>query len=72
MPIIDCGFVDVVRSGAVRIVPAVERSPWVAYGWSTAARSRSTRSSAGTGYRTGLEPLVGHLGVLDDAGMPLV
>ena len=25
---------------------------------------------AATGYTTGLEPLVGHLGVLDDAGMP--
>ena len=27
---------------------------------------------AATGYRTGLEPLVGHLGVLDDHGSPLV
>jgi putative flavoprotein involved in K+ transport len=25
-----------------------------------------------TGFRTGLEPLVGHLGVLDDKGGPLV
>jgi len=25
---------------------------------------------AATGYRTGLEPLVGHLGVLDDHGAP--
>jgi hypothetical protein len=25
---------------------------------------------AATGYRTGLEPLVGHLGVLDDDGRP--
>jgi putative flavoprotein involved in K+ transport len=27
---------------------------------------------AATGYRTGLEPLVGHLGVLDEHGEPLV
>ena len=27
---------------------------------------------AATGFRTGLEPLVGHLGVLDDGGVPLV
>ena len=27
---------------------------------------------AATGYRTGLEPLVGHLGVLDDHGVPRV
>ena len=27
---------------------------------------------AATGFRTGLEPLVGHLGVLDERGEPLV
>jgi putative flavoprotein involved in K+ transport len=27
---------------------------------------------AATGYRRGLEPLVGHLGVLDEDGIPLV
>jgi hypothetical protein len=27
---------------------------------------------AATGYRRGLEPLVGHLGVLDENGIPLV
>jgi hypothetical protein len=27
---------------------------------------------AATGYRRGLEPLVGHLGLLDDAGLPVV
>ena len=27
---------------------------------------------AATGYTTGLEPLVGHLGVLDDRGVPLI
>ena len=27
---------------------------------------------AATGYTTGLEPLVGHLGVLDEPGVPLV
>jgi putative flavoprotein involved in K+ transport len=27
---------------------------------------------AATGYRRGLEPLVGHLGVLDERGTPLV
>ena len=27
---------------------------------------------AATGFRTGLEPLVGHLGVLDDRGEPVV
>ena len=27
---------------------------------------------AATGFRPGLEPLVGHLGVLDEAGRPLV
>jgi hypothetical protein len=27
---------------------------------------------AATGYSTGLEPLVGHLGVLDERGVPLI
>jgi cation diffusion facilitator CzcD-associated flavoprotein CzcO len=72
VPIVDWGFVDVVRSGRVRVVPAVEAF--------TADGVRLTDGStvevdavvAGTGYHPGLEPIVGHLGVLDEVGMPLV
>jgi hypothetical protein len=37
-----------------------------------AASSLSQRHSLGAGYRRALEPLVGHLGVLDDRGWPAV
>ncbi len=72
VPIIDCGFVDVVRSGAVRIVPAVESFTEGGVRLVDGSQVEVDAVIAGTGYRTGLEPLVGHLGVLDDAGMPLV
>lgn len=72
VPILDCGFVDAVRSDRVRIAGAVEsftaRGVRLADGTEVAADA----VVAGTGYRPGLEPLVGHLGVLDEKGMPLV
>lgn len=72
VPILDCGFVDAVTSGRVRVVPAVS-----AFGDGTVRLADGTEVEvdavlAATGYRTGLAPLVGHLGVLDDRGMPLV
>jgi putative flavoprotein involved in K+ transport len=72
VPIIDSGFVDVVRSGAVRIVSAVESFTEGGVRLVDGSQVEVDAVIAGTGYRTGLEPLVGHLGVLDDAGMPLV
>jgi putative flavoprotein involved in K+ transport len=72
VPILDCGFVDAVTSGRVRVVPAVtgfgDGTVRLADGQQIAADA----VLAATGYRTGLSPLVGHLGVLDDRGMPLV
>lgn len=72
IPILDHGFVDVVRSGLVRVVPAVvgyaDGGVRLADGSTVAVDA----VIAATGYRTGLTPLVGHLGVLDPAGLPLV
>jgi putative flavoprotein involved in K+ transport len=72
VPIIDCGFVDVVRSGRLRVVPAV--TGFVDGGVRLAGGGTVEVDAviAATGYRPGLEPLVGHLGVLDGVGMPLV
>ncbi len=72
VPILDCGFVDAVASGRVRVVPAV-----TGFGAGTVRLADDSEIEvdavlAATGYRTGLAPLVGHLGVLDDRGMPLV
>jgi cation diffusion facilitator CzcD-associated flavoprotein CzcO len=72
IPVIDVGIVDAVRSGVVRVVADVERLD----GDGVRLRDGTTVAVdtvlAATGFRTGLEPLVGHLGVLDDRGVPLV
>jgi putative flavoprotein involved in K+ transport len=72
IPIVDVGLVAAVESGSVTVVPALERFD---DGRPVLSDGRSVEVDAvvaATGFRTGLEPLVGHLGVLDDAGVPLV
>ncbi len=72
IPILDVGLVDAVRRGRVRVVAALERFEG---GSAVLADGRSVEVDAviaATGFRTGLEPLVGHLGVLDDRGEPVV
>lgn len=72
VPIIDCGFVDAVTSGRVRVVPAVTGFTDGAVRLADGSEVEVDTVLAATGYRTGLPPLVGHLGVLDERGMPLV
>lgn len=69
-PLVDNGFVAALKAGRVMIVPVVE---------SFAARSVRLLGGetivpdaviAATGYRFGLEPLVGHLDVLRPGGLP--
>lgn len=72
IPILDVGIVEAVRSGRVRVVAALERFDDGAAVLSDWTRLTIDSVIAATGYRTGLEPLVGHLGVLDDRGEPLV
>jgi putative flavoprotein involved in K+ transport len=72
IPILDVGLIDAVRGGRVRVVGALER-----FDDGKAVLTGGTEADvdaviAATGYRTGLEPLAGHLGVLDDRGEPLV
>ncbi len=72
IPIVDVGLVAAVREGAVTVVSALERfedgAPVLAGGRTLEVDA----VVAATGFRTGLEPLVGHLGVLDEAAVPLV
>ena len=72
IPIVDVGLVQAVKEGTVAVVPALERfedgNPMLADGRVVEVDA----VIAATGFRTGLEPLVGHLGVLDEAGVPLV
>ncbi|WP_344320329.1 NAD(P)/FAD-dependent oxidoreductase [Streptomyces macrosporus] len=72
VPVLDTGFVKAVRKGRIEPVAAVESfdGPEVALADGTTITPDVV--IAATGYRRGLEDMVGHLGVLDDRGMPLV
>lgn len=70
VPIIDVGLVEQVRAGRVEPVAAVEGFDGAAVCLVDRERLEVDAVIAATGYRTGLEPLVGHLGVLDDRGRP--
>ncbi|MGW3458421.1 flavin-containing monooxygenase [Streptomyces olivaceoviridis] len=72
IPVQDVGLVDAVRTGKVEIVAAVE-----AFGDDKVVLADGSRISpdaviAATGYVRALEGLVGHLGVLDGRGRPVV
>jgi putative flavoprotein involved in K+ transport len=72
IPTLDVGFVDAVQNGAVRVVPALEGFDG---GRAVLDGGRALEVDAviaATGFRTGLEPLVGYLGVIDERGEPLV
>ena len=71
-PTIDVGLIDVVRAGKVTVVPSVE-----SFGTDTVtlANGEVLRPDAvvvATGYRRGLEALVGHLGVIAPKGRPTI
>jgi putative flavoprotein involved in K+ transport len=72
IPILDVGFVEAVRSGRVQIVAALESLDAGAARLADGRELEVDALIAATGFRPGLEPLVGHLGVLDDRGEPLV
>lgn len=72
IPILDVGLVEAVRTGRVRVVAALERFADGAAVLADGARIEVDAVIAATGFRTGLEPLVGHLGVLNERGAPLV
>jgi len=71
-PIFDDGFVDSVKAGRIEIVAAVDGFDGDDVLLADGSRVQPDVVIAATGYRRGLEPLVGHLGVLDDNGTPLV
>ncbi len=72
IPILDVGLVDAVRSGRVEVVAALDHFEDGAAVLADGSRLQVDAVIAATGYRPALEPLVGHLGVLDDRGVPLV
>ena len=72
VPILDTGIVAAIRAGRVEVVAATESidGPEVCLADGTSLAPDAI--IAGTGFTTGLEPVVGHLGVLDQRGVPLV
>jgi putative flavoprotein involved in K+ transport len=70
-PILDVGVVDAVRRGRVEIVAAVERFDRADVLLADGSRIAPDAVIAATGFRAGLDSLVGHLGVLDARGLPI-
>jgi putative flavoprotein involved in K+ transport len=70
IPILDVGIVDAVRTGRVRVVAAVDRFDGAEVVLADGTRLEPDAVVAGTGFRPALEPLVGHLDVLDERGRP--
>ncbi|MER6997506.1 NAD(P)/FAD-dependent oxidoreductase [Streptomyces sp. NPDC000410] len=72
IPVQDVGLIAAVRAGRVEPVAAVESFEDGKAVLADGSRIAVDTVIAATGYRRGLEPLVGHLGVLDARGRPVV
>jgi putative flavoprotein involved in K+ transport len=72
IPLIDAGFLDMLKAGAYSVVPAVTSFEGGDVALADGSRISPDAVIAATGYRRGLEPLVGHLGVLREDGRPRV
>jgi putative flavoprotein involved in K+ transport len=72
VPILDTGIVDAVRSGRVRVVPATVSVDGPTVHLADGSSISPDAVVAATGFTTGLEPVVGHLDVLDRRGVPTV
>lgn len=70
-PAVDDGIVAALKQGRARTVGVVERFDGNAVILTDGSRLQPDAVICATGYRRGLEPLVGHLGVLDDDGVPI-
>jgi putative flavoprotein involved in K+ transport len=72
VPLQDVGFIGAVRSGTVTPVAAVTGFDGDKVLLADGSAVSAQAVIAATGYRRGLERMVGHLGVLDESGMPKV
>lgn len=71
-PVYDDGFVTALKAGQLEIVAAVVGFDGPDVILADGTRIQPDAVIAATGYRRGLEPLIGDLGALDEAGNPLV
>jgi len=72
IPVCDVGLIDAIRGGKVEVVAAVEGFEEGKVLLADGERIGPDAVIAATGYRRALEGLVGHLGVLDERGHPVV
>ncbi|MDQ1719221.1 MAG: putative flavoprotein involved in transport [Pseudonocardiales bacterium] len=72
VPIIDVGLIDALRAGQVEVVAAVTGFEGDKVLLADGAAIAPDAVIAATGYKQGLDGLVGHLGVLDHRGRPAV
>jgi putative flavoprotein involved in K+ transport len=71
IPVLDVGFVDAILAGRVQPVAAVTGFDGAKVCLADGTAIEPDVVVVATGYRRGLEPLVGQLGVLDGSGLPL-
>ena len=70
--VVDREVVDAIVDRRIEVVAAVEALDEHGVRLADGVRLEPDAVVAATGYRCGLEPLVGHLGVLDERGVPCV
>ncbi|MGN6168205.1 MAG: flavin-containing monooxygenase [Solirubrobacteraceae bacterium] len=70
--IVDKEIIDAVKQGKVEVVGAVKSLNSAEVILAGGSHVEPDAIICATGYRRALEPLVGHLGVLDDRGLPAV
>jgi putative flavoprotein involved in K+ transport len=70
--IVDHEWIDAIKDGKVDVVAGVEALDATGVTLADGARIEPDAVIAATGYKRGLEPMVGHLGVLDENGTPRV
>jgi cation diffusion facilitator CzcD-associated flavoprotein CzcO len=70
--IVDPAAIDAIKEGRIEVVAAVTALDSTGVELADGARVEPEAVICATGFRPGLEPLVGHLGVLGERGMPKV
>jgi cation diffusion facilitator CzcD-associated flavoprotein CzcO len=70
--IVDGEVVEAIKAGRIEVVAAVAAVDSTGVGLADGGRIEPEAVICATGYRRALEPLVGHLGVLGERGMPKV
>jgi cation diffusion facilitator CzcD-associated flavoprotein CzcO len=68
--IVDREVIEAIEAGQIEVVPGVESLDEGGVRLADGTRIEPETVIAATGYRRGLESLVGHLGVLDERGIP--